>query len=199
VSDEEDRRPGLPPQLEELLAHQQPGLLVERAERLVEQDQARLHDKGTSDTDALAHAAGELRRIALSKIGEAHDPQGARDPPTAFHLGKLRFAQAEADVALDGEPRDRSVLLEHDADAVGHAAVDRPALEGDRALGRGGEPGDQFEQGRLAAARRPDHGKELALAQVEVERPQCVNTARGGGKHLDHIAEPRMDRGRSLI
>ena len=127
-------------------------------------------------------------------------PQRARDPLAALRVGKLRLAQAERDVALDREPRDRSVLLEHDADAVGHAAVDRLALEVDRALGRDGEPRDQLEQGRLAAARRPDHGEELALAQVEIERPERVDTgtAGGGGKHLDHIAKPRMDRGRRL-
>jgi hypothetical protein len=37
--------------------HQEPRLRVERAERLVEQDQARLQHQGTRDADALAHAA----------------------------------------------------------------------------------------------------------------------------------------------
>ena len=42
VGDEEHGRAGLPPQPQHLVAHQQARLLVERAERLVEQDQPRL-------------------------------------------------------------------------------------------------------------------------------------------------------------
>ena len=35
------------------------------------------------------------------------------------------------------------------------------------AAGRGQQAGDQLHDGRLAAARRPDHGDELALVDAE--------------------------------
>ena len=41
------------------------GHLVERAERLVEQQHLRLDHERTGDRDPLAHAAGELRRPGL--------------------------------------------------------------------------------------------------------------------------------------
>ena len=63
--------PVSPPHPQQLVAHQQACLLVERAERLVEQDQPRLHHQRARDAHALAHAARELRRIAGREIGEA--------------------------------------------------------------------------------------------------------------------------------
>ena len=60
--------PGLAPEPQQFVAHQQPRLLIERAERLVEQDQSRLHHQRAGDADALAHAAGELRRDRRRRI-----------------------------------------------------------------------------------------------------------------------------------
>ena len=49
--------PVSPPQPKHLVAHQQPGLLIERAERLIEKNKARLRHDGARDANALAHAA----------------------------------------------------------------------------------------------------------------------------------------------
>ena len=46
----------------------EPRLLIERAERLVEQQHLRFEHQRTRDADALAHAAGKLRRIGLREI-----------------------------------------------------------------------------------------------------------------------------------
>jgi hypothetical protein len=54
-------RIGFAPHPQQLVAHQEPRLLVERAERLVEQDEPRLHHERARDAHALAHAAGKLR------------------------------------------------------------------------------------------------------------------------------------------
>ena len=45
--------------------------------------------------------------------------------------------------------------------------VTRSPAHHDLAAGRGQEPGDQLHDGGLAAARRADHGDELALADAE--------------------------------
>ena len=50
--------------LQHLVAEQEARLLVERAERLVHQQDLRLRGERARDRDALAHAAGELGRIA---------------------------------------------------------------------------------------------------------------------------------------
>ena len=51
----EDGGPGLPPHLQELVPHQEPGLLVQGPEGLVEKDEPRLQDQGPGDADPLAH------------------------------------------------------------------------------------------------------------------------------------------------
>ena len=60
------------PDLEQQLLHQHAGLRVEAAERLVHQQHLRLHDEHARDPDALAHAAGELRRIAGLEAAQPH-------------------------------------------------------------------------------------------------------------------------------
>ena len=81
----------------------------------------------------------------------------------------------EVDVVADGQPGKAGVLLEDHADAVGDLAADRLAFERHLAARRHRQSGDQLQQGGLAAAGRADHGEELALAQLEVERPDRVH------------------------
>ena len=130
MGDQEHGRAGRAPQAQQLVAHQEPRLLVERAERLVEQDQARLRDQRAGDAHALAHAAGQLRRVARRRSRPA--------PSSRARAARVRRARTpaigvrrrpNAMLSRDVEPGQRGVLLEHDADAVRHAAGDRLALE----------------------------------------------------------------------
>ena len=57
---------------------------VERAERLVEQDQPRLADDGAGERHALLLAAGELRGIALAEIAERDQLQRLRRRARGF-------------------------------------------------------------------------------------------------------------------
>ncbi len=50
-------------------------LEVERPERFVQQQDARLVDQCPGDGDALALAAGELARLAVADAGQAHQLQ----------------------------------------------------------------------------------------------------------------------------
>ena len=81
--------------------------------------------------------------------------------------------QAERGVVPHRQPGKAGVLLENDADAVGDFAGDGAPLERHRAGGRPLQTGEHFEKGRLAAARRPDHGEELALAEIESIGPSA--------------------------
>ena len=108
------------PQLEQLVFHELPRLHVERRERLVHQQQSRIEDQYLGQRDALAHAAGELVRIALLEAGEAD----AIEPlPRAL----FRFAAIDAREFQTGEhvvervaPGHQRFGLEH----VAGAAVD---------------------------------------------------------------------------
>ena len=56
------------------MAHLQPGEGVERAERLVHQQHRGTQHQRTRERDALAHAAGELLRIALRRLAGEAEP-----------------------------------------------------------------------------------------------------------------------------
>ncbi len=86
--------------------------------------------------------------------------------PAALRGRRAFQLEAELDVALHRQPGEQRVALEHHA-ALGRGAGDRPAVEGDDALGRLGEAGDQAQQGRLAAARGADDHRQLALGDRE--------------------------------
>ena len=71
-------------------------------------------------------------------------------------------------------PRQQLVeFLEHHH-AVGAGPLDRPAGEPDRALDRRHEAGDRLQQGRLAAAGRPEHHEALASKTSKPTRQVAV-------------------------
>src|SRR5207245_4864204 len=68
-------------QLPDLELHLLAQLFVERAQRLVHEDQLRLEHQRARHRDPLLLAAGELRRPPLAEAGELHHAQRALDPP----------------------------------------------------------------------------------------------------------------------
>ena len=75
VGDEQRRLLELLLDLQDLVAEEEPGLLVERSERLVHQQDFRLRRQRTRHRHALTHASGQLRRVAPLEPVEAdgHD------------------------------------------------------------------------------------------------------------------------------
>ena len=67
-------------QLRERRAHPDAQLRVEVRERLVEQERLRLADDRAAHRDALALAAGELRRPPVEELGEAEQLGDLVDP-----------------------------------------------------------------------------------------------------------------------
>jgi hypothetical protein len=72
----------------------------------------------------------------------------------------------EPHVLIGGEPRQQRVVLEHDA-AVRPRLVHFAILEQDHSRGRRKQPGDDVEQGRLAATGMADDGNELAAIELQ--------------------------------
>ena len=97
-----------------------PGLLVERCQRLIQEEQARFAHEAARERDPLALAAAELPRI----LGAV-----AREPETFKHLFRMRQfmpGKAEQHIVDHALPREQAVLLEHDRAAAVPPHVEAP-------------------------------------------------------------------------
>ena len=159
------------------VAHQQAGLLVQCAKRFIEQVQARFQHQRARNADALAHAAGQLRRVRARKPLQAHEVDGVVDALADFLAIHAGAAQAKGNVVPYVQPGERGVILKHYADTLRNLAGHRAAFEADGALGRHAEPRHHVEQRGLAAARRPDYGEEFTTLEVEVYRSERMHGA----------------------
>ena len=163
-------------QVEDLRLHRH----VERRDRLVADDQLRVHGQGAGDADALALAAGELVREAVVVLRVQPDDleqllHAALDLGRRAELVDLeRLGDDEADPLARVQGRVR-VLEDHH-----HLAADRPhlgprelgdvaPLEDDPARGRVEQAHDAARHRRLAAARLADDAEGLALADGEAD------------------------------
>ena len=111
-------------------------LRVERAERLVEQQHARLVRQRASERDALLLTARELARQALVVALERDEPQQLRAPAAPVGAPHAARAQRELDVVGHRHVAEQRVVLEHEADlALPRADVrDVAAMQHDAAV-----------------------------------------------------------------
>ena len=70
MGDEQHGEMRFVPQRQQLVLHARARERVERGERLVHQQNIRLHRHAARDRDALLHAAGQRVRIAVRELGE---------------------------------------------------------------------------------------------------------------------------------
>lgn len=152
--------------LQHSVAKQEPRLLVQRCEGLVHQQDSRLGREGSSQRNALAHAAGKFGRKASLEATQAdHGDEvlGALEPRVFGHSGDL---ERKGDILHHGSPRKRGLFLKHHADRRVRTANDI-AGNGYAAFVIANKAADDVEQGGLAAARRPDDRYELARRDRE--------------------------------
>ena len=167
----------------------------------------RVRGQGSGEGDPLLLAAGELgrvggrRRRAGSSAGRAARAAGGRC---------ARAAAGRRGCCRDVEVREQRALLRHVADPRAAAAGptcgavgDRLAVDRDRARVGREEAGDQPQQRGLAAARRAQHGDDLAVVDVEidaVERPRRRRTTCAARVTLTAAhASSRRPRGRRRL
>ena len=171
VGDEDDRRARVRWMSRSSSMMCRPFGAVEIAGRLVGQDDRRIVGQRARQRHALLFAARQLRRIVMRAPGQADflEQRAARvrgSATPAISIGTATFSYAvsdgnqveelkdEADL-LAAQPRQRVLAEPRDVDAV----------DQHRSGGRRIEAGDEAEQRRLAAARRPDDGEELAARE----------------------------------
>ncbi len=149
---------------------------VERADRLVADDEFRLYRERARDADALALAAGEFVREPLGmERGEADQAQQFLHPcgagggvADAMHLHRLRDGLANREARVE-----RGIgILEDDLHAATERAQRRLAgdllpVEADGAGARLDEAQDEARGGGLAAAGLPHQRQRLATLDGE--------------------------------
>src|SRR5262249_49111571 len=107
-------------------------LRVERAERLVHQQDLRIERERARDRGALLHAAREVRRKAVLEAGEPDEIDELLRPRLALGARQALPLEAIEDVAAHGLPRKQREMLKHDA-AVGPRRRDGLAVDRDAA------------------------------------------------------------------
>jgi hypothetical protein len=137
---------------------------IQRAEWLVQQQQARRQGQRTCQGHALLHAAGQLRRVFGAGVRQADQLEQFFDPGVDLDPGQAAADQPVADIRRHRQVREQRVALEHDAEValgcrqIGYLAL---GLE-DAAGGLDVEPGDGPQQRGLAAPGGPEKTDELA-------------------------------------
>ena len=196
VGDHDDRRRGPIPQAEQLEVEPLAGQCIERAERLVEEQDRGLERQRPRERDALARPAGQLGgsragdgRVEADERGQARETRGA---PIGRPAGEL---ERVGDVVGGRTPRQEPWLLEDEPDARVRT-VDRGVVE-ERCTGdRSEEAGDDPQERRLAAAVRADQGDDPAARDREVDRVEDRQRRPAAGRERERqVAQPeRADR-----
>ncbi len=170
-------------------------LLVERRQRLIQQQHLGATDEGARQRHALALAAGELVRAALPERAELHHVERLLDALLLDRLVERQTAQAVADVVLHRHVRKQRVRLEHHVDGPlvrRHRAHFGP-VDADAAAARVCEARQHPQQRRLAATGCPDEREHLAL--VDIQR-DVVDRGMSAESLADAIDEDLRSRGR---
>ena len=125
----------LHPDVQYLVLHVHSRELVQRAQGLVQKQYLRLVDEGAHQRHALRHAAGKLGRVIVTKLRQA----GYFEHMLNFFGLALIVApqiEAEGNILLRSQPREKRRILEYQPSAGGGAAyllaVDRNAAQGGR-------------------------------------------------------------------
>src|SRR5467141_2433605 len=166
VGDEDHGFARLLPDGKQLPLHQAAGLRIERAERLIHQQDARVEGERSGDGDALLHAARKLRRIALLKPRQADEIDEGLRPRLTLVAGQRLALEPVEHVLAHRLPWEQCKVLEHDA-AIRPGPCDRFTVDQDLSSPDRQKSAHQVKQSRFAATGRTQQGEEFALLHLE--------------------------------
>ena len=171
VRDEDDGRAERLPDREQLEVQPLARHLVERAERLVHQQQRRLERERARDRDALLHAARQLPRMVVAEGAEldevehlARRARGAGRGPSRASRAAVRCSSRRCASRRARRPGRRSRSR-----GRSRAWCAGLPLTVDAARSRLDQVADHAQQRRLPAAGRADQRHELAGCELEVD------------------------------
>jgi hypothetical protein len=153
---------------------------VQRRQRLVEQQRARVDGQCARQRHALLLPARKLCNRALRVVAQPHDVEQVLRALAALCRVDLAQLEAVGHVVEHAQVREQCIALEHHAEValVHRRARHVFAAEQDAARVAGLQPRHQLEQCRLARAAGPDHRDQFARAHVERHVVQAVRAAR---------------------
>ena len=185
MGDEDEGRAELLMQPLHFVLHAAAQVLVERRERLVEQEDGRLEDERARKRHALLLAARQFRRQLAFVAGETDALDDLADAALSDVARRLPHLEREGDVLRHRHMRKERVALEHHAEGarLGASLSDVLALAHQAPDGRLLEAGHDHEKGRLAGAGGAEQGQKFAAADIErhtferLERPEGLSDA----------------------
>jgi hypothetical protein len=129
-----------------------------------------MHRQRAGHGDALAHAAGQLRRLAFAGVGQSHQFDGrAHQRLLLFATGMaMHRIHRQADIAFHAEPRQQRIGLE-DQTAFVTRACGFFTFHSNLARVGGDESGQQRDQRGLAGAGKTEDRNELAFVHAQIE------------------------------
>ena len=212
MGDEEQRRAVAAAQVEQKVDDLRLDRHVQRRRRLVGDQQTGFADQRDGDHRALAHAAGQLMRIAVMDPGRTGDTDTGQslDGP----LPRLRAADGEmganglADLVADREHRIERAhrLLEDHADPAAANAPQPGVRQSDQVLPLEHRTADDMADGRrqkaeqgqaghrLAAAAFPDDADPFARQDVEADIPGRLHLVAPGPERHTKPADGQQRR-----
>src|SRR5260221_8360858 len=116
MRDEQRGLGGALERLRQIMLQRNTRLRVDRRKWLVEQQDRWIDREGAGERDALAHATGQLVRVAAGEIREIEAAQQFSRAPRAFALRLPLDLDAERDILRNGAPGQQQDLLQHEGD-----------------------------------------------------------------------------------
>ncbi len=161
---------------------------VHGRERLVQEEQVRIHGQRAAQGDALLLAARELARIPSLEAGQAETLEHL--PRSLATLLPGTPLEAEGDILLDGQVGEKRVALKDVPEASvlrpeihpGGAVEEDPVVERDAPLVRAHEARQALERQRLAGAVGTEEGHDLVAglpADIEGEPVKALLDRQG--------------------
>ena len=192
VRDENDGPPHLPPDRDQLVAEQDARLLVERGKGLVHQDDIGLERQRPAQRNALRHAARKLPRVGVGEFLEPDETEIFQRTLAPLRLVDILRFEAELDILQHRAPRIEHRVLKHIGHELGVGPGHRLACDQHTAavVVKGNEAGDDIEQGRLAAAARPQQDQEIVFLRRDADLIEGADHAIAGGIVIG-LADPR--------
>ena len=168
-------------------------LRIQGARRLIEKQHVGMHSHGARDGHALLLATGELGRLEVRAVRQAHGRELLHGLGLGLLLGALEdLGLANHHVLLGGEVREQVERLEHHANLAAQFVDVGLALPRDLLVlnqdvtGRGRlQQVDAAQHRRLARAGRSQHHDDLARPHVQVDVAQDLRFVEGLVEVLD--------------